>query len=99
MVASNELMRQGCMRRQSEGLLPRVWQLCKPLPKCHTPRGFSQTPSELIVAKGVIPAQRKIRQYHRKVYTALEALGTPSNWREPIRPSTNICVISQMRFL
>ena len=54
-IASNELMRQCFMRRRFERLLPRVWQLFKPLPKCRTKRRFSQTPSKLIVEKGVIP--------------------------------------------
>src|SRR5215831_11182560 len=36
MFASNELLRQCFMRRQSERLLPGVGQLFKPLPKCHT---------------------------------------------------------------
>jgi len=42
-VASNELMRQCFMRRQSERLLPGVWQLFKLLPKCRTKRGFPDT--------------------------------------------------------
>jgi len=31
-------------------------------------RRFSQTPSELIVVKGVVPWQRKFRQYYWKAY-------------------------------